>query len=188
MSGSEPPRAGTLVFVYGPPASGKLTVAEELASRTGFRLLHNHATIDAVTPLFDFGEPRFFRLVRQLRLALVEAAAEAGLNVAVTYAYASPHDDDVVEEYVDLYERRGGRVLFVQLEAPDEELLRRVGSPSRGEHGKLTDADALRDFITRYDFRTPVPFEPNLTVDTTLLSPSEAAALIVERYGLGSPS
>ena len=188
MSGPEPPRAGTLVFVYGPPASGKLTVGQELASRTGFRLLHNHATIDAVSPLFEWGTPQFSRLVRQLRLALVEAAAEEGLNVAVTYAYASPHDDDAVAEYVDLYERQGGRVLFVQLEAPDEELLRRVGSPSRGDHGTLTDADALRDVISRYDFRTPVPFEPNLTVDTTLVTPSEAAVMIVEHFGLGSPA
>ena len=76
-------------------------------------------------------------------------------------------------------------MLFVQLDAPDEELLRRVGSPSRGEHGKLTDADALRDLVSRYDFRTPVPFEPNLTLDTTLVTPSEAAALIVEHYDLG---
>jgi hypothetical protein len=188
VSGSEPPRGGTLVFVYGPPASGKLTVAQEIATRTGFRLLHNHATIDAVSPLFEWGTPQFFKLVGRFRLALVGAAAEEGLDVVLTFAYAPPHDDEAVAEYVDLYERQGGRVLFVQLEAPDEELLRRVGSPSRGEHGKLTDADALRDVINRYDFRTPVPFEPNLTVDTTLVDPSEAAAQIVEHYGLGSPT
>ncbi len=188
MSGSEPSGAGTLVFVYGPPASGKLTVAQELASRTGFRLLHNHATIDAVSPLFEWGTPQFSKLVNQFRTALVEAAAAERLDVVVTFAYAPPHDDRVVADYVERYERHGGRVLFVQLEAPDDELLRRVGFPSRGEHGKLTDADALRDLVSRYDFRTPVPFEPNLTVDTTLVTPNEAAAMIVEHYGLRPPT
>lgn len=184
MSRSDSQSTGTLVFIYGPPASGKLTIARDLASTTGFRLLHNHATIDAVTGLFDFGEPQFFKLVNTFRTALVEAAAAERLDVVFTFAYAPPHDDAVVEEYVELYERHGGRVLFVQLHAPDEELLRRVGSPSRGEHGKLTDADTLRDLVSRYNFHASVPFEPNLVIDTTLVTPSEATALIVEHYGL----
>jgi len=37
-----------LVFIYGPPASGKLTVARELATLTGYRLFHNHLIVDAV--------------------------------------------------------------------------------------------------------------------------------------------
>jgi replication-associated recombination protein RarA len=33
----------SLVFIYGPPAAGKLTVAEALAMRTGHKVFHNHA-------------------------------------------------------------------------------------------------------------------------------------------------
>ena len=30
-----------LIIIYGPPAVGKLTVAEELSRRTGFKILQN---------------------------------------------------------------------------------------------------------------------------------------------------
>jgi len=40
-----------LLFIYGPAAVGKLTVARELAKLTGFRLFHNHLTVDAVMAL-----------------------------------------------------------------------------------------------------------------------------------------
>ena len=53
------PSGSKVVFVYGPPAVGKLTVASLLAERTGFKLSHNHAIIDAVVPLFDYGTGPF---------------------------------------------------------------------------------------------------------------------------------
>ena len=37
-----------LVILYGPPGVGKLTVGRELAARTGFKLFHNHLTVDLV--------------------------------------------------------------------------------------------------------------------------------------------
>ncbi len=42
-----------LVYLYGPPAVGKLTIATELARRTGFKVFHNHLSIDCVKPVFD---------------------------------------------------------------------------------------------------------------------------------------
>jgi ATP-dependent 26S proteasome regulatory subunit len=33
-----------LVFLYGPPAVGKLTVAKAIADRRPFTILHNHLT------------------------------------------------------------------------------------------------------------------------------------------------
>jgi cytidylate kinase len=37
-----------LLFLYGPAASGKLTIARELTTLTGFALFHNHLVVDAV--------------------------------------------------------------------------------------------------------------------------------------------
>ena len=44
-----------LVFVYGPPGVGKLTVARELAGRTGFKLLPNHLTANLASALYPHG-------------------------------------------------------------------------------------------------------------------------------------
>ena len=41
-------------MLYGPPAVGKLSVAQALAARTGFRVLHNHLLINLASALFEF--------------------------------------------------------------------------------------------------------------------------------------
>ena len=55
-----------LVFLIGPPAVGKMTVGAELARRTGLPLYHNHLSIEAVLPVFEYGSPAFDRLVALL--------------------------------------------------------------------------------------------------------------------------
>jgi cytidylate kinase len=51
-----------LLFIYGPAAAGKLTIAREVAKLTNFRLFHNHLTVDAVMAVFDFGSESFIEL------------------------------------------------------------------------------------------------------------------------------
>src|SRR5436309_927470 len=80
------------VVVYGPPAAGKLTVAQVLAERYGFKLLDNHLTVDTALRLFDFGTDPFGRLVERLRLVLFDAAARAGVDIVSTFVFAHPVD------------------------------------------------------------------------------------------------
>ena len=60
-------RQTKLVFTYGPPAVGKLTVAAELARIMGFKLYRNHVSVDAVKLVFEFVTPTFRRLVDKHR-------------------------------------------------------------------------------------------------------------------------
>jgi predicted kinase len=173
----------TFVFVYGPPAVGKLTVAQHLADRTGFRLLHNHLVIDAITPLFPFGTDGFFELTRRFRSALYETAAREGVDVVLTYGH-TPDDQVVVEEYVNVIEQHGGRLVYVQLVARPETLRERVALPDRQDHGKIADAEALAEVLARWDFSQAVPYEPNLRIDTDTMAPAEAVDRIVDHFGL----
>jgi hypothetical protein len=69
-----------LIFIYGSPAVGKLTVAKELASITGYKISHNHLTFDLASSLFDpFSRP-FGVLCEELRLKTFEIAARCGLE------------------------------------------------------------------------------------------------------------
>ncbi len=54
-----------LVFIYGPPAVGKLTVATELVKLTGFKLFDNHVSIDFVKSVFEFGTRRYWKLIEK---------------------------------------------------------------------------------------------------------------------------
>ncbi|GAB3835271.1 hypothetical protein ACFPIJ_11650 [Dactylosporangium cerinum] len=70
---------GTLLFIVGPPAVGKMTVGEQIAARTGLRLFHNHMAIELVLRFFPFGSPPFGRLVDRFRRDLIEEVAASDL-------------------------------------------------------------------------------------------------------------
>lgn len=48
-----------LIIIHGPPAAGKLTESRELAERTGYKVFHNHISIDCVKPVFELGSKPF---------------------------------------------------------------------------------------------------------------------------------
>ena len=173
----------TFVFLYGPPAVGKATIGKLLADQTGFALAQNHALIDAITPVFGFGTDGFVELVARFRSQLFETAARDGLDVIVTYCYA-PEDEPEMRGYVDSIRKHGGRVLFVQLAAGRASLRSRVDEPSRRERGKLVDVASLDEVLARWDFSQPVPFEPNLRLDTDTLTPAEAAEHVIRQYDI----
>ncbi|MBW4552200.1 MAG: AAA family ATPase [Aphanocapsa sp. GSE-SYN-MK-11-07L] len=72
-----------LLFIYGPAAAGKLTIGRELAKLTGFRLFHNHLTVDAVTAVFDFGSEPFIKLREQIWLSVFQEAAQNDVSLIV---------------------------------------------------------------------------------------------------------
>ena len=61
-----------LIFIYGPPAVGKLTVAKKLAQLTGYTVFHLHQTIDLVTQFFPQGTAAYSHVTRIIRLAIIE--------------------------------------------------------------------------------------------------------------------
>jgi hypothetical protein len=86
---------GRLIFLYAPPAVGKLTVAKALSERLGFRILHNHVTINAVAAVFDFGTEAFWSVVGRLREDLIASAAREQAGLIYTYVFG-PSDEPIV--------------------------------------------------------------------------------------------
>jgi hypothetical protein len=123
-----------LVLVFGPPAVGKMTVGHELAKITGYKLFHNHMTVEPVLDVFPFGSPPFSRLVNEFRRRMVEEAVLAdlpGLIFTLVWGLELPEDRELVTSYVDIVEGAGGRFSFVELFADLDERLVRNGSPFR---------------------------------------------------------
>jgi hypothetical protein len=172
-----------LVFLYGPPAVGKLTIAQELAKRRPFRVLHNHVTIDAVTTVLPFGTGAFWGVVGRLRRDLVATAAREGIDLAYTYVFA-PGDEPHVDAIATAYEEAGGTVTFVRLVASVDELVRRVGNESRSAHGKIIDADTLRGVLAEHDVFAAIPERESLTIDLEATTAVEAVDLILDRLRL----
>ena len=168
-----------LVFLYGPPAVGKLTVARALAAREPFKILHNHVTIDPVTEVLPFGTETFWHVVGEFRRNLVAAAAEEGIDLIYTYVFA-PGDEQHVAEITNAYEQAGGRVSFVRLHAPRDVLLQRVLGESRREHRKIQDTATLERLLDEYEDFTAVAATDGLTIENTGISADEAAVEILD--------
>jgi len=173
----------TLVYIYGPPASGKLTIAERLSELTGMPLFHNHLTVNALRPVFAFGSPPFVEASRKVRQAVFDVAAGAGISLIFTNnsAWSGPDPrarfEDAAESYRRIMESHGGRTVFVRLTASASALEERVANESRRAHDKLLDVVRLRELLAELD---PSPLHPDdLTLDTGQLGPEESARAIM---------
>ena len=173
-----------LVFLHGPAASGKLTVGRELAKLTGYRLFHNHLVVDTVTAVFDFGSESFVRLREEMWLAVFREAAETGVSLIFTFAPERTVRESFVSEAISAVEGGGGRVIFVEITCTPEELDRRVEDASRAEFEKLRSKALFQDLRASGAFDYP-KLPADLTVDTSLLTPQEAAGLIQQRLKAG---
>lgn len=172
-----------VIFIHGPPASGKHTIGKLLAGRTGLPLFHNHLAVDLALTMFPFGSPGFVRLRAQLWRVAFEEAVAAQRSFIFTFNPEATVDPQLIEELRAIVERGGGRMLFVELSCPRETILERLGNESRGVFGKLTDR-ALYEQIERqrgFDF-PPLP-APVLCLDTATLSAEQAAERIAIAIG-----
>lgn len=171
-----------VVFLYGPPGVGKLTVGGELAALTGFKLFHNHLTVDPVTAIFPRDSDAWLRLLRRIRRDIFAEATQAGIDLIYTGAFRGTAEQaEAVQTMLEPVRDGGGSVLYVQLTCVREELLKRVQSESRRLRNKLTDPAVV---LARYDLTATMPFEPHLRVDTTEISPEMAAARIAAHFAL----
>ncbi|SRR6266511_4755482 len=172
-------RVMKLIFLHGAPAVGKLTIARELARLTGFRLFHNHLTVDLVSSLFPFGSEPFIRLREQIWLAAFAEAARDNVSLIFTFNPESTVRECFVQDAIDVVAAAGGMVMFVELTCAEEELERRLEDVSRKEFGKLVSVEQYRSLKADGAFRFPkLPNGPSL--DTTNSSSADTAKLICE--------
>lgn len=188
-----------LVIVFGPPAVGKMTVGREVAQLTPYRLFHNHATIEPLLGIFEFGTEPFDRLKSEFRRRILEEAIAAdlpGLVFTVVWALDSDSDREFLEELLVPIAAAGCRVDFVELWSSQGTRLAREGTPLRLEakaskrdvewaRGNLLDWDARHRMNTGPDQPFPLADRyPHVRIDNDDLEPAEAAERIVDLLDL----
>ena len=181
----------TLIYIYGPPASGKLTVATRLSELTGIPLFHNHLTVNAVRPVFEFGSPPFVEAVWAMRRGVFEAAAKADISLIYTNnsAWSGPDPrarfEAAAEAARQIMAGHGGRTVFARLTASQSALEERVANDSRRAHDKLVDVVRLRELLAGLDAS---PLHPDdLVIDTGRTDPEESARAIMAALGNSRP-
>ncbi len=153
---------GELLLVIGPPAAGKMTVGRAVCERAGFRLFHNHHTVEPLLEIFGFGTAPFVALNGEFRRRVIEEAAAAGTrlvrNAGACRIEAKPSKRDLAWSDAHVRELDAAHVMNTDPDRP-------------------TPADAVLAGL------------PHLRLDNSGLAPEEAAERIVAwRAGLDAPN
>ena len=168
-----------LLFLYGPPASGKLTIAEKLSERTGIPLFHNHLSRDLVKDIYGDALRDNYALVDRIRFDVLDYCSKHGTDLIFTYVYEGSDVDENVRAFMQTIENNDGEVVFIELSASPEDLIGRVDNESRKKFKKLTDPEIMKK-ITQDMSIYSIPFVEPLKINTSELSRDEAVDVIVD--------
>lgn len=173
-----------LVILYGPPATGKLTVARELSKLTGYMLFHNHLIADLASSIFPFGTKQYSDLAESIRLLTIKSAAKAkSKGLIMTFAYGvetfGSRDDLFLKKVINLSKKFRVSIYFVKVFASDKALEKRIGLTSRKKFKKLTNFKTLQTLRKRFQMDEAVPFVKSTLLDTSKLTPIKAAKFII---------
>jgi len=185
------------VLIIGPQAVGKMTVGQALAARTNLKLFHNHETIELVRPLLSLDRAEGWALVMELRESVFRHFARSGQSGMIytgLWYFDEPEDRVYYEGIFDLWREECPEVeiYIVELQADLEIRLARNRTENRLLHKpskrnfEWSDADVRGSAASHRPNSLPGEItEANyLRLDNTNMSPEEAAAAIVERFGL----
>jgi hypothetical protein len=186
-----------LVILFGPPAVGKMTVGRALAKATGFKLFHNHMTIDLVLNFFEFGTREFTRLnslFRQEIFNTVAASELPGLIFTYVWALNDPRDKAYIDQIAGTFLNHGAMVYYVELQADQQVRLKRNRGKTRlQQKPSKRDLAGSEAMLLRHDKDYELntseqqPFfhtDRYLKVDNTKLTAPKVAMLIKETFGI----
>jgi hypothetical protein len=174
-----------LLFMHGPPASGKYTIGRELAARTGYAFFHDHLVVDEVLQQHIFGTPGFVAARDgRWREYFTRAVQEQPPGVIFTF---NP-ENTVPQAFIDwLFHdlpAAGARLLSIELQASEAAIEARLASSQRQGFSKLTDVGLYRRLRDTGTFTTPLIPRVDFRVDTERAAPPEAAREIARHFGL----
>jgi len=185
----------SLVVIVGPPAVGKMTVGLALQKLTGFKLFHNHMSIELALNYFEPNEPSFGRVVGTIRRVVMEEFAKsdkAGLIFTFVWAFEDPGDAAAIQRCAEIFAAYGRSTYYVELEASQEERERRNATDLRLAHKpSKRDLTASHDQLVKFGYKHKAnsttemaDFHDYLRIDNTNKSPEEVAAFVQRRFEL----
>lgn len=171
-----------------------MTVGHELEKTTGLKLFHNHMTIELLVPYFGFSR-EMWGLASKFRQDIFEAAAASdmyGMIFTYVWGFDLQSDWEYVDKICKIFEEKGAKVYFVELEADLEERMERNKTPHRLEH-KPTKRDIVRseqDLKQTMEkhrlnsFEGEIEKENYIRINNTKITAREVADIIRNRFSL----
>ncbi len=183
------------IMICGPQAVGKMTVGQELAKLTGYKLFYNHMTIEMLRLIFDYDQKIFRKMNDVVRTKVFEEFAKSNekgiiFTSCFDFKYELEEDKAYFEEWTEGFDKS----YVIELEADLEERLRRNKTENRLEH-KASKRDLewserdLLNSIHKHKLNSEPGqgeelFENYMKINNTNISAEEVAKLIKNRFEL----
>lgn len=181
--------------IIGPQAVGKMTVGQELAKITGYKLLYNHMTIEMIREIFDYDKTSFRKINTIIRYEIFKEFSksnEKGIIFTGCFDFGNDFkkEKEETDKWMNLFEEN----YTIELETTLEERLRRNKTANRLEHKaskrnlEWSEKDLLES-IKRHRLNSnpgegEKVFKNFMKIDNTNLSATEVAKIIKEKFHL----
>ena len=179
------------VFIIGAPASGKMTIGQELSKLTGATLFFNHQPIDFALAIYQDFTEEMWEFVRGINFSFLGTSARHHRSVILTGVtdFSNQYHLMYLKDIQDLLNEYHQQILFVELETSLEERLRRNRTENRLKYKPLkryvevSEREILETDKTNQlnSQKRPSGLHHYLKIDNTNLSAEEVAKQIQEK-------
>lgn len=179
------------VFIIGAPASGKMTIGQELSKLTGATLFFNHQPIDFALAIYQDFTEEMWEFVRSVNFSFLGTSARHHRSVILTGVidFSNQYNLMYLKDIQDLLNEYHQEILFVELETSLEERLRRNRTENRLKYKPLkryvevSEKEILETDKTDQlnSQKRPSGLHHYLKIDNTNLSAEEVAKQIQEK-------
>ena len=176
------------VFIIGAPASGKMTIGQELSKLTGATLFFNHQPIDFALEIYQDFTEEMWEFVRGIYFSFLGTSARNRRSVILTGVidFSNQYNLMYLKEIQNLLDDYHQEILFVELETGLEERLRRNRTENRLKHKPLKrhiEVSEKEILETAETLQFNSQFQPNelhhyFKINNTNLSAEEVAKQI----------
>lgn len=183
------------VLIIGPQAVGKMTVGQELAKLTEYKLFHNHMTIEMVRLIFDYDKKTFSKMNSIIRYEVLKEFAKSN-EKGIIFTYCFDFGESIEEEKAetDKWMKLFDESYVVELEASMEERLKRNKTENRLKNKaskrdlEWSEKDLIKSMSKHKLNSEPGEgekiFEKYIKINNEKLSPKEVAKMIKEKFDL----
>lgn len=185
-----------IIIIAGPMAVGKMTVAEALKGKIGYRLMTNHDSIEISDKIFGFATPPQKEFSELIRSAAFNTATK--YNESMIFTLVVDFNDESEYEYIKMikekFESTGGSLYFVELSASQDVRLSRNVTLNRLEKKKSKqDIEWSNNNLIIGDMKYKLNsaddelwFDNHYKINNENLEPEEVAEMIIKKYDLKS--
>ncbi|OFN95615.1 shikimate kinase [Streptococcus sp. HMSC074B11] len=179
------------VFIIGAPASGKMTIGQELSKLTGATLFFNHQPIDFALEIYQDYTEEMWEFVRGITFSFLGASARNQRSVILTDVidFSNQYQLMYLKQIQNLLDDYHQEILFVELETSLEERMHRNRTENRLKYKPLKrnfevsereilDTDKTNQLNSQ---KQPSGLHYYLKIDNTNLSAEEVAKQIQEK-------